>query len=225
MANGPKLGLQKIDTTPAKATDPTKVQAAKSLANKYGIDFDPEDYSSTQAATDAGLAALYSKYSGLEQEFADFTQAQQAALGDLQRESARATALRTRRGGSLAGLRGSALETGRKVGAMREGQEAARGEKRRGLLDVGAATAGEIKQVQEAQGNRQARVNDALSRSSDIINAELGKFYSTPGQRRAARDRILKEVLSLEQDPLVIEAVLSRVDKMMGGDTAGRIDF
>lgn len=211
------LGLTQLDQTAYGLDEQTKALMAK----------DPEKYKEfgeQQKLLEAGLGALFSKYGGLESQFQEFGEAQQAALSDLRREASRATALRSRRGGSLAGLRGSALETGRKVGTMREEQEAARGEKRQELLDVAATTAGEIKTIREQQANRQARVNDAKSRAAEIINAELGSFYSTPGQRRAARDRIMAEVLATETDPLVIDAIQNQINQMMA-DTAGRIDF
>jgi len=107
---------------------------------------------------------------------------------------------------------------------MREEQESARGAKRQEMLDIAADTAAEIKGIREQQANRQAKVNDALARAAAIINEELGSVYSTPGQRRAARDRIMREVLSTETDPLVINAIESKINSMMQ-DTQGRVDF
>ncbi len=200
-------------------------QQAEELAKEFGIDFDIDAFMGQQAATTAGLQALQEKYGGLGDEFSAFTAAQQEALKDLQRESARTTALQARRGGSLAKLRGSALETGRKVGKARTAGEAARGAKRRELLDVAASTAGEIRTISEAQANRQAKVNDAVNRASEIINAELGSFYSTPGQRKRAEDRIKQEVLAGVQDPLVVNAVLGQLRELKTKGAAGRLDF
>jgi len=218
MAKQPNtLGLQDLSGSTVGLDQKTKDIIAQ----------DPEkfnEFAEQQRLLQTSLGALYSKYGGLEQEFQDFGEAQQAALGDLRREASRATALRSRRGGSLAGLRGSALETGRKVGVMREEQEATRGAKRQEMLDIAADTTAEIKGIREQQANRQAKVNDALSRAAEIINSELGSVYSTPGQRRAARDRIMQEILVTETDPLVINAIQKKINSMMQ-DTAGRIDF
>ena len=81
-----------------------------------------------------------------------------------------------------------------------------------------AQAAGQRYKMMQEQGQRQVRVNQAVDLARQIMQRNAGTIYTTANDKKKAIDQIRSEVLSVETDPAVQQAVENYIAALKSGE-------
>lgn len=91
---------------------------------------------------------------------------------------------------------------------------------------IAQAAGARYKMLQE-QTQRQNRINQALDAARQVMQRNAGTIYTTADDKKRAADQIRSEVLAVETDPAVIQAIEGYISDLTSGreNVAGTIDL
>jgi len=81
-----------------------------------------------------------------------------------------------------------------------------------------AQAAGQRYKMMQEQGQRQVRVSQAIDSARQIMQRNAGTIYTTSNDKNKAIDQIRAEVLSVETDPAVQQAVENYIAALKSGE-------